>query len=463
MKYFNVLDNEIRAGVLIINDVATRGSSFYQDKIDAYVADIEAIINAADDEDRELTEEETQNCEEMKSKINAWKKQLELRNLVSTPSNSRGRKVKNADTKDKEGKTLVEPTLKPANSGTFGFKSMGEFANCVAMAKRENPDAMQRFQNAASTYNTELNGPDGGFLVPSEFGTAIWNKVRGEDSLLSRCTEYVTSTNNLVIPKNEDTPWGSSGTQAYWEGEGSQLTASKPNFQTESLRLNKLTALVNVSEELLDDAPALASWIMGNTPQVMTSEVNDAIINGNGVGKPLGILQAASLLTLTKETSQDAATVVFQNIINMYARLYAPLRGDAVWLINQDIEPQLDQLAFNQVGENLSGSQPLYMPVAGLQESPNARLKSRPVLPFQSCPTLGTSGDIVLVDLSQYAVLTKAGGIDTATSMHLYFDQQLMSFRFVFRITGKPMWNSTIAPRNGSNTLGWAVVMEDRD
>ncbi len=464
MKYVNVLNNDIRDGVLILNE-AVRGVAFYEDKIKAYRETVEDIIAVADDEDRDLNDEELKQVQEIQEKIDAFDAQITARKAAAKPLNSRGRKTKGTGTEvtDKEGKTLVPATPKAAGGGTFGFKNFGEFARTVALAGKKNPDAVQRFENAASTYNTELTGPDGGYLIPADFGTGIWEKVTGEGSLYSRCTEYITSGNSMVIPKDETTPWGSSGIQAYWEGEGAQITASKPTFQTETMRLNKLTALVNVTEELLADAPGLASYIEARTPIVMQQEVNDAIINGNGVGKPTGIMNAASILTLTKENSQDAATILFQNIINMYARLYAPLRGNAIWLINQDIEPQLDQLAFSKVGENMSGSQPLYMPVSGLQDSPNARLKSRQVLPNQSCQTLGTSGDIILTDLSQYAVLAQAGGIDAATSMHLYFDQAIMSFRFIFRMTGQPMWNSTISPRNGSNTLGWAVVMEDRD
>lgn len=458
----NVLSDKYRNKFqfVILNETLTQRGSFYADKIDAYKEDIAEIVAKADEEDRDLTEDELQTIEEIDTKIDAFEKQIKARNASVKNSPSTGRKVKNTGD-SKTGK--VEPTIKPANEGTFGFKNFGEFASTVALAKREQPDAVARFKNVATTYGTESNGADGGFLIPADFGTQIWKKVTGEGSLYSMCTQLETSRNSMTYPKDETTPWGSNGIQATWEGEGDQGSETKHSFETDTMRLNKLMCLIKVTEELIEDAPGLDSYIRTRAPEVMTHKINTAIINGNGVGKPLGILQSGSLLTLSKETSQDAGTFIFQNVSNMYARMYAAWRRNAVWLINQDVEPQLDMLAFNTVGEALSGSQPLYMPVGGIQDSPNGRLKSRPVEPIQACQTLGTSGDVIFADMKQYVVLSKAGGIRTETSMHLHFDQDIMTYKLVFRMTGKPRWNSTITPENGSNTLSWAVVMEDRD
>ena len=263
----------------------------------------------------------------------------------------------------------------------MGFQSFGEFAATVRSASQQEQTGLQRFQNVASTYSSEMNGPDGGYLVPPEFRTQIWQKVMDEDQLMSRCDEMVVSGNNITYPKDETTPWQSSGgVQAYWESEASQLTASKPVFETQSRRLDKLTALVNVTEELLEDGVGLDSYLRQKAPSKMGAKINTAIVRGDGVGKPKGILEAASLITVSKETSQDAATVVFQNVSNMYSRMFAPLRRDAIWLINQDLEPQLDQLAFPT--DSGSTAVPLYMPAGNLSASPFATLKGRPVVPM---------------------------------------------------------------------------------
>ena len=69
-------------------------------------------------------------------------------------------------------------------------------------------------------------------------------------------------------------------------------------------------------------------------------KLDDAIINGDGAGKPLGVL-ASGAGDGGEEGGQPADTLQPENIIKMWSRMYAPSRLNAVWFINQDIEPQL--------------------------------------------------------------------------------------------------------------------------
>jgi HK97 family phage major capsid protein len=59
----------------------------------------------------------------------------------------------------------------------------------------------------------------------------------------------------------------------------------------------------------------------------------------------------------------------------------------------------------------------------------------------------------LLVDLSYYQTITKAGGMQAATSMHLYFDADLTAFRTTFRMDGQSKIVNPIAPAKGSNSL----------
>jgi HK97 family phage major capsid protein len=239
----------------------------------------------------------------------------------------------------------------------------------------------------------------------------------------------------MMIPKDETTPWQTSGgVQVYWEGEAQAPAASKPSFEMGALRLAKLMALVPISEELMQDASGLESWLRAKAPSKMAAKVNTAIVAGTGVGQPLGIIPGytavgASVVQVSKATSQPADTIWMANIEDMYARMYAPWRRNAVWLINQDLEPQLGRMAFQAAGA--SSLLPGHLGGAGLSaagrlsNSPYATLKGRPVVPIEACSAIGDLGDIIFVDLAQYWALTKAGGIQTDTSIHLYFDQAL--------------------------------------
>lgn len=342
-----------------------------------------------------------------------------------------------------------------------GFKSLGEMAYHVRFASlRERGSMDPRLERlaAASTYGNEASGSDGGFAVPPDFRTAIMEKVMGEDSLLSRCDQITTSGNTFTCPADETTPWQTTGgIQAYWDGEAATATQSKPALENKTIKLNKIRALVPMTEELLEDAPAMDAYLRNKAPAKIGFKVNLAIIQGTGVGQPLGILNSGCLVTVTKEGSQVADTLVGNNVIKMYARMPAANRRNAVWLINQDIEPQLFKLSLpgtdNEGNATTGWGGLIYMPPGGVSGAPYGTLFGRPVIPTEACETLGDKGDIIFADMSQYLALLKSGpNPRVETSMHLWFDQDLLAFKFVLRVGGMPWWSSTISGRDGTPT-----------
>ena len=437
-------------------DIAT--ASAERDKL---VAEVDGLLDAADAEGRDLTPDEMTKATALTAKVEGMNQRIAIAEKMRPAAPAPVRRTSaEPGNPGNPGRSTARVSPVPAAHGTHGFGHFGEFCVNVRRACIGEQDAQQRFMNVASTFGGELAGGDGGYLVPPDFRAAIWEKVNAEDSLISRATPFVTSGNSISFPKDETAPWDSTGgVQCYWDSEASQLTSSKPAFQLDTARLARLTALVPVSDELLEDAPAIDSYIRAKAPSKMVSKINTAIIRGNGVGKPQGILNARSLITVAAETSQDVATIYHRNIVNMWAQMYAPCRRNAIWLINQDCEPQLDLMSFR---DNNTMPIPIYSPVGGASASPYATLKGRPVVPLEACSTVGTVGDIMLVDMSQYMALTKGQQIKTDVSMHLYFDQGLTAFRFIFRLNGQPLWTSSITPENGSVNRSWAVALATR-
>lgn len=354
-----------------------------------------------------------------------------------------------------------------ASADTWGFPTAGHFAVAVRDAARPGGGTIdpRLVQNAPSTISTEGTGADGGFAVPPQFKASIWQKCTGEDSLLPRCDENPTPSNTIIVPGDEGAPWDtSSGVRAYWEHEASQLTQSKVDLKQKTIRLNKLTALVPVSDELMEDAPGLDAYLRRKTGTIFDFKLNLGIVQGTGAGEPLGILNSASLVSVEKETGQTADTIVAENIMKMWSRMYGPCRRNAVWLINQDIEPQLFSMQFrvpNAAGTDWVGGTPVYQP-ASMASAPHATLMGRPVILSQACETLGDKGDVILVDLKQYMAAVKTGGIRTDVSMHLWFDYDVLAYRFILRVAGQPWWASAISARDGSNTYSWAVTLDER-
>lgn len=468
---------EIPAGLIIYsltNDAVDRVKAL-KDESEDLRAEIDEMINAADDANRDLTEKELGEIKAKKDRLQKITNQLAAREGIDAPTAGRRTRAEPEDELvnatpargrgNRTGSAIPAQAKNARDAGSFGFDSFGAFAQSVYAAQvndgKKGDTAREHLANAVSTYGNEGVGTDGGFIVPPDFRNTLWTKILGEESLVSRTEQIVTSSNGITIPADETAPWDTStGIQAYWESEGGAKTPSKPAFEAKTARLNKLICFVPVTDELLEDATALESWLRMKAPQKMTSKLNTAIIRGNGVGKPMGILEADSLVTVSKETSQDLDTVVGANISKMWSRLYAPLRRNAVWLINQDVEPQLDFLSFPDRGSGFPV--PLYVPQGGLSASPYSTLKGRPVIPVEAMSTVGDLGDIMLVDLSQYLTVTKGRDIKTDVSIHMYFDQDITAFRFVLRITGQPLWKNSVSPQFGSQTRSWAVTLEAR-
>jgi hypothetical protein len=107
----------------------------------------------------------------------------------------------------------------------------------------------------------------------------------------------------------------------------------------------------------------------------------------------------------------------------------------AIWLINNDVLPALFTLTL--------GNYPIYLPAgAPGRRHPGEPLRAAAGPPdhrLASTPRASArQGDVILVDLKYYQAITKAEGVQTATSMHLYFDADAMAFRTTFRMDGQP-------------------------
>jgi len=240
--------------------------------------------------------------------------------------------------------------------------------------------------------------------------------------LASRCRRIPISgnSNGIKIPGVDETSRASTrsgGVIAYWKDEAAAKVASKPKFRMIELNLKKLIGLCYATDELLQDATALEGYIRQAFIDEFGFQIDDAIINGTGAGMPLGILNSGCLVTVSKEAAQPAATIMAENVMKMRSRLFATSRGSSVWLINQNIEPQLHSMSL-AVG---TGGIPVYMPAGGLSNLPYDTLYGRPVLPIEQCPTLGTVGDIILADFPNGYILAEKGGIQSDMSIHVQF------------------------------------------
>lgn len=333
-----------------------------------------------------------------------------------------------------------------------GFTSMGEFAAMVKNASVGRGRVDERLligAAAPSTYGNEAAGVDGGYLVPPEFSREIFRLSLAQDALLPLTQQVTTTSNSMVFPKDETTPWGTDGVRAYWQAEGASANATKPKLGTSIMRLHKLMALVPVSDELLSDTDALTSYLPDLMGRSIRWKTDEAILYGTGAGQPQGINNSGAVVEVAKESGQAANTLLALNITNMVARLLPGSLENAVWLITPDALPALFTMT---IGTN--GVSPLYLPFsAGIQGSPYGSLAGRPVLVTQHAAAFSAAGDVQLIDFNYYRTLTKGEGIRMDSSMHLYFDADATAFRAMFRIDGASKMAAPVAQAKGSNSL----------
>lgn len=314
----------------------------------------------------------------------------------------------------------------------------------------------------------ETDASAGGFLVQTDFASAVWTRAYDMGEILSRCFKLPISSNanGIKIPGVDETSratgsrWG--GVQSYWVGEGDQANATKPKFRLVELDLKKLMSTMYVSDEMLQDQTALESIASKAFSEEIMFMTEDAVFEGDGVAKPMGVMSAPCLVTVAKDSGQAAATLSLNNIVNMWSRCWARSRRNSAWFINQDVEPQIYQLS--QVVGSAAGQGtglPMFTPAGGMNNAPYDKLFGRPLIATEYSSTLGAPGDITLADFSQY-VLADKRGMQAATSMHVRFLTDEMTFRFVYRVDGQPMWHTALTPFKGSNSKSPFVALAQR-
>ena len=343
------------------------------------------------------------------------------------------------------------------------FKSLGDFVRSGFEGHQSST-----FHNRCRSHfkaiqgMSETLGSDGGFTVMPEFNHNIFQHVYAND-LVASTDNYTVGGNNMTFLANAETSraHGSrhGGLRGYWTGEGQSISASKPTVREIQLKLQKLAVVVYLTDELISDsAQALEQYVTRKAADEFNFMIGDALFNGDGVGKPLGILNAPSLLAIAAEPGQTPATIVAANIIKAQNRFFAPYFGNANWYLNQDCMQQLMQLT---LGTGTYSGQLVYMPPSGLSGAPYGSLGGRPLKPIEFAGTVGSLGDIVLADLSQVLSISK-GGIAQAVSMHVEFLTDQLALRFTMRMNATPWENSPITPFKGTNTQSSFVCIAAR-
>lgn len=416
-------------------------------------------------EGRDSTAEERKLITDNMAKITTWSEELRIE-----------KGLLDIDVKLNEGqRDAVKPTLKESKDvdvpglppKDMRFESLGEQLMAIRRAHPAHPGfAHDRRLMQRSTGANESTPTDGGFLVQADYANEIIRRAYTMSPVVSRVRRLPISSNansmkiNAISESSRvSSVWG--GIAMYWLGEGSQKTASRPEFRQMMLQLHKIAGLFYATDELLEDAAALSSLANDGFAEALNLELERVIINGTGAGQPLGILNSPALISVPQESYQPAASIVYENLIKMYARLWSRSLPNAAWFISQSCIPELMQMSTSTSPASAYTGTPVWLQGNNIANAPFGTILGLPVFPIENASAVGTVGDIMLLDLSQYLLADK-GGVQSASSLHVNFIYDETVYRWVYRCDGQPAWNAALTPKNNGDSQSPFVALATR-
>lgn len=352
-----------------------------------------------------------------------------------------------------------QKSIKELDRFEIGF-AFGNFCKAVAgahggreseilMKCRERSDGM--LKKAAGDGLVVSSDQDGGYLIFSA-ASQMMNLIALENAVIRpKCNKVTMNTQILSIPYLRETTHATGtvygGISILFDDENADTgTGTKPAFGKLEFKLKKMTAMGYASEEWIKWSPiSLGSWLIPRFGEAMGWKEDVVFIGGKGGAQPLGVLNSLAKINVAFATNQDSGTFVMENTTAMYARLRELKAGSVVWLMNRSVFPQLPMLNI----ESGTASAPVF--TSSILGAPGMSLWGYPIVYTEKVPALGTSGCVVLTDLSDYCVADDQSGPQVAQSIHLKFDFGQTAFRITKYIDGMNQTTTALTPLNGSS------------
>lgn len=342
------------------------------------------------------------------------------------------------------------------------YKGVGELLGLIRDERNGEPTAQARLSQVRNNFASSIPA-EGGFLIPEEFRAELLTTWAETAIVRGRARVIPMAVNRINFPTLEDHDHTTGagyhgGIVTYWEGEGATLQGSAPKFGQVTLDSYRHYAYTEIPNDLISDSIISVQGLVETSfPGAMADSEDEAFLFGNGVKKPLGVLHPdnTAAVSVAKETGQPAGSIVWENLIKMYARMLPSALSTAVWVANINTFPELATMALS-VG---TGGNGVWMN-SGV-EGPPVSILGRPVIFTEKAETLGTVGDISLLDFSHYII----GDRQQMTAMwseHFRFNSDSTAYRIIQRLTGKPDLLQPITPRRGSGTLSPFVKLATR-
>jgi HK97 family phage major capsid protein len=333
-------------------------------------------------------------------------------------------------------------------------KNFGDWACAVARDDRaylEKHYGSTRIDYTGKAALAESGGVTGGYVVPPEFAQQLLALAEEQAIVRARAFVQPMASATLMFPYLDVTTVQTAGTSPFfggiifnWTEEAQTRTETEPQFKMLELKAHELSGYTVSSNVLLQDAAfGLEKFLFTIFARALAWYEDYAFLQGNGVGKPVGMLKCNANLQVNRQTG---GTFTYQDAAKMVSRLLPSSMNNAIWVIHPYALQPLVQLAD-------SSGRLVWVPnVGGAQDKIPGTLFGRPVLVSEKVPTLGSTGDVNLLDPTLY-VIGDRQQLEIMASQHVNFLRNQMTWRVVERVDGQPWLDKQVTLQDGSSTV----------
>lgn len=270
-----------------------------------------AFLDSHRDEKGLLSAEDGETYDRMEKEIMDYTKEIERLNRQEAIENEMNRP------------TGTPLTTRPGTKETEGeaqdFRATDAYRKAALAAMRSG------FRRVSDVLQEGVDA-DGGYLVPEEWDSRLVDVLTEENVMRTLGTKITTSGEHKINI-------AATKPAAAWIEEGGALQFTDATFGQIILDAHKLHVAIKITEELLyDNAFNLESYITTQFGKALANAEEDAFLNGDGKGKPLGLLDATGGAQVG--VTSAGASVTADDVIDLVYSLKRPYRKNAAFLSN---------------------------------------------------------------------------------------------------------------------------------
>lgn len=370
------------------------------------VADARAFLDSKRAESDILSDEDNATYTKMENTIMALTKEIERESRLTA--------IDAEMAKHTSQPILTTPAKPQTNEKPKTGVATDEYKQSMLNALRSN---FRRINNVLQ----EGVDSDGGYLVPVEYDTRLIEGLT-EENIMRKLATIIKTGAERKINIAASTP------AAAWIDEGGALTFGDATFDQINLDAHKLHVAVKVTEELLyDNVFNLETYILNKFARALANAEEDAFLNGDGIGKPLGIF-AATGGGQVGVTTASATAITADEIINLVYSLKRPYRKNAAFIINDQTLSILRKL---KDGNGAYIWQPSYQ--VGEPDS----LLGYPVYTSAYVPTVAAGNPVIAFGDYSYYNIGDRGSRSFAELKELFAGNGMVGFVAKERVDGR--------------------------